>query len=106
MNNEESNTKPMLNTDLKTASVAAVKPNWIKIVDGKFECGECGNVNQPETNTSEGVVVADLEDIKNRLVTNPNSDIAIWGVCPVCAMEYRFRLSNDDLYLEPSDMLK
>ncbi len=106
MSNEESNT--VLNTNLTSSNTQSnpVKDNWIKIVDGKFECGECGYINVPETNTSDGVVEANIDEIKERLISNPKSDISIYGICPTCAMEYTFRLVNNELYLEPSDMMK
>lgn len=94
------------NTKLNTSLQSSVGSNWIKVNDGKFECSECGYTNAPETNTSEGVVTADLNEVKNRLESNPNSSLSIYGICPTCAMEYTFRLHNGELYLEPSDMQK
>jgi|SRR6185369_1731429 len=81
-----------------------VPSTWIKLVNGKFTCSECENEVEPETNTIEGVVKADLEQIKADLVQFPTK--VIYGICPVCGMEFVFRLKGDDLYLEPSDLEK
>lgn len=74
--------------------------NWIKIINGQFTCSECENGGVPLVSTAEGMVEANLEDIKNDLKNFPTK--IIYGVCPVCGMEYIFRLVGEDLYLEPS----
>lgn len=81
-----------------------VKSNWIEIVDGKFVCSECQNDSAPETVTEDGTVTADLDNISGELDQYPNK--VIYGICPVCGMEFVFKKHEDKLYLEPSDMLK
>jgi len=81
-----------------------VPATWIKLVNGKFTCSECENEVEPETNTIEGVVKADLDQIKADLKLYPTK--VVYGICPVCGMEFVFRLKGDDLYLEPSDLEK
>jgi hypothetical protein len=87
-------------------SVMSVKPNWIEVKDGKFVCSECENESAPETNTAEGVVTANLDEIKSKFVSNPGKSLTIYGICPVCGMEYEFRHLDGNLYLEPSAMVK
>ncbi len=77
------------------------KEGWIKIENGEFLCTECENVVKPLTSTSEGMVEADLEDVKKQLKEFPNK--VIYAVCPICGMEYIFRLDGEDLFVEPSD---
>lgn len=77
---------------------------WIEIVEGKFTCAECENSVAPETNSIEGVVVADLEEIKADLAQYPTK--VVYGSCPVCGMEYIFRHQEGKLFLEKSDMEK
>ncbi len=77
------------------------KEGWIKIVNGEFMCSECENTVKPLTNTEEGMVEANLEEIKKHLKEFPNK--VIFAVCPICGMEYIFRLKEDDLWLEPSE---
>lgn len=90
----------MSNSD--SSSGTTVDPTWIKIKsDGKFICSECENEVEPLTNTVDGLIKADLEKIKSEL--EEFSTKVIYGVCPVCGMEYIFRLVGGDLYLEPSD---
>ena len=84
----------------------SVPANWLGIKNGKFECSECENENVPETNTAEGVIEADIEQIKEKFIENPGKKLTIYGICPICGMEYEFRFSNDTLYLEPSSMTK
>lgn len=86
------------------STVVSIPNNWIELIDGKFKCSECENENVPETNTAEGTVVADLEQIKADLKQFPTK--VIYGICPVCGMEFVFRLVNDKLYLEPSELMK
>ncbi|MEO6729421.1 MAG: hypothetical protein ABIM99_05885 [Candidatus Dojkabacteria bacterium] len=81
-----------------------IPETWIKLVDGKFICSECENAVEPETNTIEGVVKADLDQIKADLKLYPTK--VVYGICPVCGMEFVFRLKGDDLFLEPSDLEK
>lgn len=83
---------------------SSIKPNWIKVNDGKFICSECENESAPETNTEEGTVPADTEKIKEDLKQSPTK--VIYGICPVCGMEYVFKQANDELYMEPSEMEK
>ena len=78
--------------------------SWIKIEGDQFTCQECENTSHPETNTIEGIIPADLELIKNDLTQFPSK--VVYGICPVCGMEYVFRLQNSELYLEPSDLEK
>ncbi len=85
---------------------STVKPNWIELRDGKFVCSECENESAPETNTADGVVTADLDAIKSRFESNPGKSLTIYGICPVCGMEYEFRHEGGKLYLEPSAMVK
>ena len=88
--------------DVSTSSVPA---NWIKIVeDGEFICGECSNKSAPETNTENGVEKADLAKIKADLTEFPNK--VVYGICPICGMEYTFKLAESSLFLEPSEMMK
>lgn len=96
--NDETNTQPQDEAnDIANA-------NWISINDGKFICSECENESAPETNTFEGVVTADLAQIQAELDEFPTK--IIYGICPVCGMEYVFRQNNSSLYLEPSDLEK
>lgn len=84
--------------------IYSMKDNWIKIVDGQFTCRECEKTSVPETNTIEGIIEANLDDIKTELIEFPTK--VIYGICPVCGMEYVFRLYEDELYLESSDLEK
>lgn len=77
------------------------KSKWIKLVDGKFSCPECENEVSPLTNTTDGMVEANLEEIKKDLEMYPTK--VIYAVCPVCGMEYIFHLDQGELWLEPSD---
>ena len=74
---------------------------WIKLVNGQFTCPECENTSAPETNTVDGIVEADLDEIKSDLEQYPTK--VIYGICPVCGMEYVFKHEDGDLFLEPSD---
>lgn len=79
--------------------------NWIVITDdGEFICSECSNKVAPETNTEEGTVTADLEKVKSDLTQYPTK--VIYGICPICGMEFTFKLAEDKLHLEPSEMMK
>lgn len=79
--------------------------NWIAISDdGEFICSECSNKIAPETNTEEGTVTADLEKVKADLTQYPSK--VIYGICPICGMEFTFKLAEDRLHLEPSEMMK
>lgn len=78
-----------------------VNQDWIKIIEGKCSCNECENEFKPLTNTAEGLVEADIESIQSDLEEFPTK--VIYGVCPVCGMEYIFRLVENELYLEPSE---
>ena len=81
-----------------------VKSNWIPVNEGKFVCSECENESVPETNTEEGTVSADTEKIKEDLKQFPTK--VVYGICPVCGMEFVFKEANDNLYMEPSEMEK
>ena len=76
----------------------------IRIESDQFSCQECENTSRPETNTIEGIIPADLELIKSDLTQFPSK--VIYGICPVCGMEYVFRLRDEELFLEPSDLEK
>lgn len=90
--------------ELKPVMHTAMGANWIKIKDGKFVCAECENESQPEINTVEGYVKADTEEVKKELIEFPTK--VTYGTCPFCGMEYVFRLYDQELYLEPSDLAK
>lgn len=77
-----------------------VQSDWVKIIDGKFTCPECENTDSPLTNTSEGLVEANLESIKEDLINYPTK--IIYAVCKYCGMEFVFKLVDGELYLEPS----
>lgn len=77
-----------------------VASNWIKIKDSKFICTECENESIPLVSTVDGMVDAGIPKIIEDLKNFPTK--IIYAVCPVCGMEYIFRLVHDDLYLEPS----
>src|SRR5688572_13863272 len=101
----ESVNKTTLPTDDVTTDVQdSVQHNWIVIVDGEFTCSECENSSAPETNTAEGTVEANLDEISAELELYPTK--VVYGICPVCGMEYQFKLANDSLFLEPSDLEK
>jgi len=85
-------------------SKPVVKDNWIKIADGKFICSECENESEPETNTEEGTVTANLDQIKADLKEFPTK--VVYGICPICGMEFVFKLVDEELYLEPSELQK
>jgi len=85
--------------------LVSVPANWIKISsDGEFICSECGNKSAPETNTENGTVTADLSKVKSDLTQFPTK--IVYGICPVCGMEFTFKLKSLDMYLEPSEMMK
>lgn len=87
------------------SSVAdGVHVNWIELNEDQFTCSECENTSSPETNTAEGTVKADLQNIMDDLKQFPSKEI--YGTCPVCGMEYLFKTSNERLYLEPVDLEK
>lgn len=79
-----------------------VKEDWIKISSsGVITCGECENEVELLTNEVEGLVKADTKKIKDVLEKFPSK--VVYGICPVCGMEYIFRLSDGELYVEPSE---
>lgn len=79
-----------------------VQDNWIMILEnGTFVCIECENESHPQTNTVDGIVDANLEEIKADLEQFPTK--VIYGICSVCGMEYIFKLADGQLYLEPSE---
>ncbi len=89
----------------QTAEDNILPASWIPISDdGEFICSECNNKVAPETNTEEGTVTADLAKIKSDLEQYPTK--VIYGICPICGMEFTFKLAEGKLHLEPSDMMK
>lgn len=94
----------LVQDDSQVSSDSAVPSEWIKIEDGLFVCSECENESAPETNTIEGTVTANINEIKADLEQYPTK--VVYATCPVCGMEYVFKLHNNDLYLEPSDLEK
>lgn len=74
--------------------------DWIQIIDGKFTCTECENESVPETNTPEGIVEADIDAIHADLEQYPTK--IVYGICPVCGMEYIFKIVDGNLWLQPS----
>lgn len=82
-----------------------VGENWIELSDsGTFVCSECENESVPQRNTIDGQVDANIEEISKELADYPTS--IIYGICPVCGMEYEFKSIEGKLYLKPSEMLK
>jgi hypothetical protein len=102
--NEDNTTINDDQNDVQSTNPTGVPENWIKLTDGKFICSECENESEPETNTVEGTVTADLAQIKEDLTQFPSK--IIYGICPVCGMEFVFKMQNDELYLEPSELEK
>ena len=94
------NTNPSDQTVTPT-SATQVKDNWIEVVNGEFTCSECENAVKPQTNTADGIVDADVDQIIDDLTEFPTK--IIYGICPVCGMEYQFKLAGGKLYLEPSE---
>lgn len=93
------------NVNVAASTEPIIPASWLEITDdGEFICGECSNKSAPETNTENGTVVADLMIVKSDLKQYPAK--VIYGICPICAMEYTFKLKNDKLFLEPSEMMK
>lgn len=80
--------------------MANPQSNWIKITNKKFTCSECENDSTPLVSTADGMQDADIAKIIEDLKNFPTK--VIYGICPVCGMEYIFRLVQEDLYLEPS----
>lgn len=94
-----------MNAENTTTVVSdSVQDNWIELTDAQFTCGECENTSNPETNTAEGTVKADLDSVLEDLKQFPSKEI--YGTCPVCGMEYLFKVSGEKLYLEPVDLEK
>ncbi len=81
-----------------------VKENWIKVTDDMFICSECENHSHPETNSVDGIVQADISKITEDLKQYPGK--TIYGICPVCGMEYTFKYVDGQLYLAPSELQK
>lgn len=77
------------------------RSNWVKIENGKFICPECENEVEPETNTVDGIVKADLNEVTKDLTDQPTK--IIYAICPVCGMEYEFKLVDGELWLKPSE---
>jgi transcription elongation factor Elf1 len=77
-----------------------IRKDWVKIIDGKFTCPECENTDSPLTNTSDGLVEANLDVIREDLKNFPTK--IIYAVCKYCGMEFIFKRVNEDLYLETS----
>lgn len=98
----DNSTTMQVNDPVLETTVAA---NWISISDdGEFICSECGNKSAPETNTENGTVTADLSKVKADLEQYPTK--VIYGICPVCGMEFTFKHADGKLLLEPSEMMK
>ncbi|MDQ6986009.1 MAG: hypothetical protein Q9M91_03510 [Candidatus Dojkabacteria bacterium] len=75
--------------------------NWILVSSDKdFTCDECGNEVDLKISSIEGLVDADFTKIKSDLEAFPTK--IIYGVCPICGMEYVFHLVDGNLYVEPS----
>lgn len=91
---------------LNDTSITQVPAKWIKVIENKFVCSECENESAPETSTPDGIVVANISEIKKKFISNPGSKVTIYGICPVCGMEYEFRYKDADMFLEPSSMMK
>lgn len=89
---------------LTVDQTGSIDEGWIKIINGKFTCSECENESIPETNTEDGIVSVNLDLVKKDLIEYPKK--VIYGVCPICGMEYEFKLVLDALYLAPSEMEK
>jgi len=109
VNNTPNANEPVVSTptaEVEPMPTSAVKPaNWIEISeDGEFICSECGNKSEPETNTENGTVTANLQTVKSDLAQYPTK--IIYGICPVCGMEFTFKHSEGKLFLEPSEMMK
>lgn len=99
--NDPASPAPVQNDNVADSTPA----NWIPISsDGEFICSECGNKSAPETNTENGTVTADLEKVKADLTQYPNK--IIYGICPVCGMEFTFKHKDSGIFLEPSEMMK
>lgn len=95
---------PVVPSDVESDE-KTIPANWIAISkDGEFICSECSNKSAPETNTENGTVTADLVKVKADLTQYPTK--IIYGICPVCGMEFTFKNQNGNLYLEPSEMMK
>jgi len=96
---------PAIDAVAQAAEDDILPANWIPISDdGEFICSECNNKVAPETNTEEGTVTADLAKVKADLEQYPTK--VIYGICPICGMEFTFKLAEGKLHLEPSDMMK
>ena len=78
-----------------------MQQNRIKFDNNEFTCVECENSVKALSGSEEGMVEIDLGDVKKTLSEFPSK--TIYGICPVCGMEYLFVLENDQLFLEPSD---
>jgi hypothetical protein len=76
----------------------------IRLEGGSFTCSECENTVKPQVSTENGLADANILEITEQLRQFPNK--VIYGVCPVCGMEYMFRMFNDALCLEISDEQK
>lgn len=105
-NTADDNSSTMeVNTPVQPDLSTEVPANWIVISDdGEFICSECGNKSAPETNTENGTVTADLVKVKQDLIQYPTK--IVYGICPICGMEFTFKNKDDSLYLEPSEMMK
>ena len=71
---------------------------------GEFTCSECGHKSVVQVSSvNGGIEDVNVEDVKSQLIEFPTK--IIYGICPVCGMEYIFRYDSDEdeLYLEMSD---
>jgi hypothetical protein len=83
-------------------ATTTIQEDWIKVLDDhQCVCGECENESKFLTNSTEGLIEADVDQIMKDLEEAPTK--VIYGVCPVCGMEYQYRLVDSVLYLEPSE---
>ena len=79
-----------------------VDDRWVLLnEDGSITCPECGNVIKILVSSIEGLVEINVEKVKEDLRNFPTK--VIYGVCPVCGMEYVFHLVDNKLYLEASE---
>lgn len=76
----------------------------IRLENDTFICSECENTVKPQVSSESGLADANILEITEQLRQFPNK--VIYGVCPVCGMEYIFRMFDGALCLEISDEQK
>lgn len=92
-------------TNTANPKLDAIESDWVKIDnEGYFICPECQNKVQPNTNSVDGIIKADLSNVFEELSAYPSK--IIYAICPICGMEYEFKKVGDSLYLKPSAMEK